>query len=216
MAKRSRPPKSIGLQQEPDIIARDRKPTGRDPKQPQLPFDPMPDRIDPCLALLAAKPPAGPDWAFEIKWDGYRLAVHVDGMAARILTRGGHDWTQRFPSIAKAAVELDAPSFILDGEAVVLDSQGRSDFSALQKALGGRGGKRITGAEVIFYAFDLLYFDEHDISGMALVERRNLLEDLLRDETGTIRLSEEVQVGGRGPAADRMRARTGRDHREER
>jgi ATP-dependent DNA ligase len=43
-----------------------------------LPFDPMPDRIEPCLALLQAKVPAGPDWLFEVKWDGYRLAVHID------------------------------------------------------------------------------------------------------------------------------------------
>jgi bifunctional non-homologous end joining protein LigD len=196
MAKRPRPPKSIGLQQEPDIFARGRTLTPRDPRQPQLPFDPMPDRIEPCLALLAAKPPVGPDWAFEIKWDGYRLAIHVDGRGARVLTRGGHDWTHRFPAIAKAAVALDAPALILDGEAVVLDDQGRSDFAALQQALGGRGGRRIAGEEVIFYAFDLLYFDGHDLSGMALVERRHLLEDLLRDATGTIRLSEEVQAEG--------------------
>ncbi|WP_370640185.1 non-homologous end-joining DNA ligase [Aurantimonas sp. HBX-1] len=156
----------------------------------------MPDRIEPCLALLAATPPVGAEWAYEIKWDGYRLAVHVDRGQARILTRGGHDWSHRFPAIAKAAVALAAPSLILDGEAVVLDSQGRSDFAALQQALGGRGGKRIAGDEIIFYAFDLLYFDGHDISGMALIERRHLLEDLLRGETGTIRLSEEVQAEG--------------------
>ncbi|MBB4001250.1 non-homologous end-joining DNA ligase [Aurantimonas endophytica] len=196
MANRSQTPKSVGLQQESDIIARGRAPTSRDPRQPQLPFDPMPDRIEPCLALLAAKPPAGPEWAYEIKWDGYRLAVHVDDGHARILTRGGHDWSHRFPAIARAAVALDAPALILDGEAVVLDDQGRSDFAALQQALGGRGGKRVAGDEVIFYAFDMLYFDGHDITRMALVERRHLLEDLLRDETGTIRLSEEVQAEG--------------------
>lgn len=196
MVKRPRPPKSVGLQQERDVIARGQAPTPRDPRQPRLPFDPMPDRIEPCLALLAAEPPTGPDWAFEVKWDGYRLAVHVDRGQARVLTRNGHDWTARFPAIASAAIKLDAPSLILDGEAVVLDVQGRSDFSALQKALGGRGGKRITGDEIIFYAFDLLYFDGHDITGMALVERRHLLEDLLRDNTGSIRLSEEVHADG--------------------
>ncbi|MEF2552975.1 non-homologous end-joining DNA ligase [Aurantimonas sp. A2-1-M11] len=196
MVKRPRPPKSIGLQQEPDVVARSKAPRPRNPRQPQLPFDRMPDRVEPCLALLAAEPPVSPDWAFEVKWDGYRLAVHLDRGQARVLTRNGHDWTARFPAIASAATELDAPSLILDGEAVVLDDQGRSDFSGLQKALGGRGGKRITGDEIVFYAFDLLYFDGHDITGMALVERRHLLEDLLQGDTGTIRLSEEVHAEG--------------------
>ncbi|KRE11733.1 hypothetical protein ASE66_24825 [Bosea sp. Root483D1] len=96
----------------------------------------MPARIEPCLALLQAKAPTGPNWAFEVKWDGYRLAVHRDANGVRIITRGGHDWTHRFPSIADDAAELDADSFILDGEAVVLDEAGRSDFGLLQQALG--------------------------------------------------------------------------------
>src|SRR3954464_8889628 len=78
----------------------------RDPSQPQLPFDPMPDRIEPCLALLKAKPPSGPDWIYEIKWDGYRVAVHIEPNSVRIITRGGHDWTHRFPAIAAAARKL--------------------------------------------------------------------------------------------------------------
>ena len=155
----------------------------------------MPDRIEPCLALLTAAPPAGPDWSFEIKWDGYRLAIHVEPAGVRILTRGGHDWTHRFPEIADAARALDTSTLILDGEAVVLDDQGRSDFGALQQALGGRGGKRSAG-EAILYAFDLLYLDGMDLSGMALAERRHLLEDLLSGQTGAIRLSEEIEADG--------------------
>jgi bifunctional non-homologous end joining protein LigD len=76
--------------------------------------DPMPERIEPCLALLQSKAPQGPDWAFEVKWDGYRLAVHRGPDGVRVITRGGHDWTHRFPSIAAAAAEIDAASFILD------------------------------------------------------------------------------------------------------
>jgi bifunctional non-homologous end joining protein LigD len=69
----------------------------RDPEQPRLPFDPMPDRVEPCLALLKANPPHGPEWSYEIKWDGYRLAVHIEPGQVRIITRGGHDWTHDFP-----------------------------------------------------------------------------------------------------------------------
>ncbi len=174
------------------LRSRARKP--RDPKQPQLPFDPMPARIEPALALLKAKPPKGPEWAFEVKWDGYRLAIHVESGRVRVLTRGGHDWTDRFPIIAEEAAKF-GPTMILDGEAVVLDEQGRSDFGALQRALGGRGGNRRAG-EAIFYAFDLLYFDGHDLTGLSLDERRHMLEDILKDHVGVIKLSEEIVADG--------------------
>jgi bifunctional non-homologous end joining protein LigD len=161
-----------------------------------LPFDPMPERIDPCLALLKPQAPIGSAWLFEIKWDGYRLAVHIDRQDVRIITRGGHDWTHRFPSIADAARHLGAHTAILDGEAVVLDDSGRSDFGALQTSLGGRGGKR-TSTESILMAFDLLYLDGHDLTSSELSVRRHLLEDLVvPGANGAIRLSEEVEADG--------------------
>ncbi len=103
----------------------------RDPKQPVLPFDPMPDRVEPCLALLVPKPPKGPQWIYEVKWDGYRLAIHVESTRVRVITRGGHDWTHRFPSIPQAASWLGG-TMILDGEAVVLD--GGLKISQTQRA----------------------------------------------------------------------------------
>lgn len=162
---------------------------------PDLFADPMPARIEPCLALLKPKPPEGPNWLFEVKWDGYRLAIHRDAGGVRVITRGGFDWTPRFPAIAAAAAELDAGSFILDGEAVVLDASGRADFGLLQQALGGRGG-RLHAERAILFAFDLLDLDGHDLTRMALDERRQMLEGLLAGETGAIRLSEEVEAGG--------------------
>ena len=167
----------------------------RDPAQPNLPFDAMPDRVEPCLALLKQVPPSGPDWAFEIKWDGYRLAIHIEPSGVRIITRGGHDWTHRFPAIAAAAKELGVGTAILDGEAVVLNHEGRSDFGALQRSLGGRGGKRAS-TESVFFAFDLLYFDGHDLTKTELSVRRHLLTDLLDGAVGVIQLSEEVQGNG--------------------
>ncbi|MBX5205961.1 non-homologous end-joining DNA ligase [Rhizobium sp. NZLR1] len=178
---------------EAPVRSRPRRP--RDPAQPQLPFDPMPDRIEPCLALLKAKPPRGPDWLFEVKWDGYRVAVHIRPNDVRIITRGGHDWTDRFPAIADAARTISVGTAILDGEAVVLDAQGRSDFGALQRSLGGRGGKQASG-EAILYAFDLLYFDGHDLTRMELSGRRHLLEDLINEGDGPIRLSQNVEADG--------------------
>lgn len=155
----------------------------------------MPARIEPCLALLKSKPPKGEQWAYEIKWDGYRLAVHIEPKGVRIITRGGHDWTDRFPTIVAGARELAVATAILDGEAIVLDEQGRSDFGMLQQSLGGRGGER-TSNEAIFMAFDLLYFDGHDLTRLELSSRRHLLEDLITTKDGSIRLSEEIDADG--------------------
>ncbi|KPF68334.1 ATP-dependent DNA ligase [Bosea sp. AAP35] len=163
-------------------------------RQPELRFDPMPDRVEPCLALLASKPPAGAEWALEVKWDGYRLAVHIERGKVRILTRGGHDWTSRFPTIAHDALELGLDSAILDGEAVVLDERGASNFGALQQALGGRGGKKFA-AGAILYAFDLLYLDGRDLRGLTLDKRRSMLTDAIKPH-GSIRMSEELDAEG--------------------
>ncbi|MBY3257044.1 ATP-dependent DNA ligase [Rhizobium laguerreae] len=188
------PPSKPLLTVEKPVRSRPRKP--RNPEQPNLPLDPMPDRIDPCLALLKPKPPKGPQWAFEVKWDGYRLAVHIEPGGVRILTRGGHDWTERFPAIVAEARRLPVATAILDGEAVVFDERGRSDFGRLQQSLGGRGGQR-TSREAVLMAFDLLYFDGRDIRQTELTSRRHLLEGLVpAGGEEAIRLSEEIEADG--------------------
>ncbi|MBY5849708.1 ATP-dependent DNA ligase [Rhizobium leguminosarum] len=192
----TKPPTRKPLLQDADkpVQSRPRKP--RDPAQPNLPLDSMPDRIEPCLALLKPKPPKGPQWAFEVKWDGYRLAVHIAPSKVRILTRGGHDWTGRFPAIAAEARRLPVATAILDGEAVVFDAHGRSDFGRLQQSLGGRGGKRVS-REAVLMAFDLLYFDGRDLTGTELGARRHLLEGLVpAGGEEAIRLSEEIEADG--------------------
>lgn len=195
MVRRPRKP-TTPLLREDDALLRGQRRRERDPAQPQLPFDPMPDRIEPCLALLKSNAPTGPDWLYEIKWDGYRLAVHKSGDDIRIITRGGHDWTHRFPSIVSATKALPVGTAILDGEAVVLDDMGGSDFNRLQSSLGGRGGKA-TSRDAILMAFDLLYFDGHDLRMMDQEDRRRMLEDLVPADTeGGIRLSLEVEGDG--------------------
>ncbi len=194
MKKRPRKQPPIGLLHEREPALRGQRLKPRDPAQPQLPFDPMPRRIEPCIPVLINRPPVGPQWAFEVKWDGYRVAVHIEPDRVRILTKNGHDWTDRFPAIEVAARSLGVTA-ILDGEAVVLDDQGRSDFNALLKALGGRAGKRRSD-EVILYAFDLLYVDGHDLQKMELSSRRHLLGNLIGDGQGAIRFSEEMDGDG--------------------
>lgn len=151
----------------------------------------MPDRVEPALAQLKSHPPKGEEWSWELKWDGYRLAVHIEPQGIRILTRGGHDWTHRFPAIVEAARALGPATMIIDGEAVVLDEEGRPDFGLLQQSLGASGkqaGNRASDA--IFYAFDLIYFDGHDLRDVEYRSRRHLLADSLTGKDGAIRLSE--------------------------
>lgn len=169
--------------------------TPRKTPPPAPPHDPMPRRVDPCVATLVDKPPKGPDWAFEVKWDGYRLAVHVEPGEVRAITRGGYDWTRKFGLIVAEAHQLGHASMILDGEAVVLDDQGRSDFGLLQRAVGRRPSAHDAG-EIIFFAFDLLYLDGHDLRKLPLAARRRLLDPIVAGRTGTIRLSEEVNADG--------------------
>lgn len=151
----------------------------------------MPERVEPALAQLKSRPPKGNEWSWELKWDGYRLAVHIEPQGIRILTRGGHDWTHRFPAIVEAARALGPATMIIDGEAVVLNEEGRPDFGLLQQSLGASGKQAGTRAsDAIFYAFDLSYFDGHDLRGVEYRSRRHLLDKTLNGKDGAIRLSE--------------------------
>lgn len=189
-----KPSKPLLGESEAPIRSRPRK--KRDPAQHQLTLDPMPARIDPCLALLKRRPPKGRQWAFEVKWDGYRLAIHIEPKGVRVITRGGHDWTDRFPAIVAEAKRLPVSTAILDGEAVVFDEAGRSDFGKLQQSLGGRGGKR-TSWESVCMVFDLLYLDGRDLTETEFTARRHLLEGIVpAGGEETIRLSEEIEADG--------------------
>lgn len=155
----------------------------------------MPDRVEPALAQLKDHPPKGDEWSWEVKWDGYRLAVHIEPQGIRILTRGGHDWTHRFPAIEQAARALGPATMIIDGEAVLLDEEGRSDFGLLQRSLGASGKKTGSRAsDAILYAFDLIYLDGHDLRGVEYRSRRHLLEDTLNGRDDAIRLSETLDA----------------------
>jgi bifunctional non-homologous end joining protein LigD len=190
----TKPPKSKPLLRDTDAPVRSQPRRKRVPEQPALAFDPMPDRVEPTLALLKKRPPAD-GYAWEIKWDGYRVHAHIEHGRVRVITRGGHDWSHRFPAIVKAAEKLGPATMILDGEAVMFDDQGRSDFNLLQASLGANGkaqGSLVSPA--VMMAFDLLYFDGHDLRGVEYSSRRYLLDDLLTGSEGAIRLSEVIDA----------------------
>ena len=156
-----------------------------DPRQPGL-FDlPLPGWMRPCLPTLVDKPPSGPQWVHEIKWDGYRVSVYVDAGKVTIRTRNGHDWTKRFPAIARAAAALKLRSAVLDGEAVILDERGRSSFAELQADLDRHGSER-----AVLYAFDLLFLDGEPLWTKPLYERRLILASIVSTRSAIL-LSED-------------------------
>jgi ATP-dependent DNA ligase len=116
--------------------------------------------IPPQLPSLTDQPPEGADWIHEVKHDGYRTMLLIERGTALAYTRNGHDWSDRYPGIIAAARKLPCRNAILDGEVIVQDAHGASDFEALQAAL------RSQPTRLIFYAFDLLHF------AIALVEAR--------------------------------------------
>ena len=153
---------------------------------------PPPDFIEPQLCRIASRPPAGTDWVHEVKFDGYRLQLRIESGRASLRTRKGLDWTRKFPAIANAAASL--PDNIIDGEVVALDTHGAPDFAALQAALSDGG----TG-HLIFYAFDLLFAEGHDLRELPLAERKDRLKDLLgarHDDASPIRYVEHLTASG--------------------
>lgn len=133
----------------------------------------FPDFIEPQLAQLAEAPPVGDKWVHEVKFDGYRTAARIRGDEVRLLTRSNLDWTAKYPSLAAALSKLGVESAYLDGEIVVLDEKGRSDFQLLQNAL------KNAKAPFAYYLFDLLELNGEDLRPRPLVERKELLKRLL-------------------------------------
>jgi bifunctional non-homologous end joining protein LigD len=155
----------------------------------------MPQQVQAELATLVTTPPSGKDWLHEIKFDGYRMLCSVNQKTARFVSRNGQDWTHRFAAVAKAAAELPVERAILDGEVVVLDDKGISQFQLLQNAMS----KQTHGSQgPLYYIFDVLYLDGYDLTGVPLEQRKMVLEALLSQAKANkiVRLSEHVLGDG--------------------
>ena len=144
---------------------------------------PYPGFIEPELATSVDRVPSGARWIHEIKFDGYRVQVHLRDAAVKVFTRRGNDWTNRFRKIASDAWHVNAGSAIIDGEVVVPAANGTTDFSVLQNELKGRSAKIVT------VAFDLLYLNGRDLRGLPLHERKAVLK-----KTSPIRMSSSVRA----------------------
>jgi bifunctional non-homologous end joining protein LigD len=153
----------------------------------------LPSFLEPSLPRLTDKAPTGHKWIHEIKYDGYRTQARIDGKSIRLLTRTGLDWTKRFSSIATALKELGLSSGLLDGEIVVEDAAGLPSFSLLQADLSAGRVDRLR-----HFVFDLLYCEGFDLTKVTLLDRKELLHQVLARllPASPIRYSEHLSQDG--------------------
>ncbi|MET0289982.1 MAG: DNA ligase D [Pseudoxanthomonas sp.] len=148
---------------------------------------PYPAGSPPQLCLLRGHAPTGDGWLHEIKWDGYRLLVDVVEGQVKLRSRGGLDWNATFPEVVEAVAALPVSDLRLDGELVVIDADGRSDFSTLQRVVDGT-----SKAQLRYLAFDMPGVAGVDMSSVPLEARKALLKQLLGDMPGLLAFSEHV------------------------
>jgi bifunctional non-homologous end joining protein LigD len=149
---------------------------------------PYPGFISPALATKTERVPSGERWVHEIKFDGYRVQLHIANDDIKVFTRRGLDWTKRFRKVASDAYLINARSAIIDGEVVVPANDGTTDFSVLQNELKGNSD------EIVMVAFDLLYLNGQDLRKLPLSERKAVLQKLIAKTA--IQFSEAFELEG--------------------
>jgi len=149
---------------------------------------------------LVEQPPQRGAWSHEIKFDGYRTQIVKDAGGIRLFTKNGFDWTAKYKPLAAEAAGLRAESFVLDGETIVTNGAGVSDFHALRSAITNRP------QDLYLVGFDLLYLNGHDLRDMALKDRREILQALI-PSGGHIQFSEALP--GMGDAAYHLACEAG-------
>lgn len=168
--------------------------SGDDGRLARNPFE----RADVELAKLVASAPKGDGWLYEVKYDGYRMLAFVEENRARLVSRNGKDYTGHFPAIADELADWSAGrAFVLDGEVAMIDADGRTDFQALQNFL-----RNPDGPQPAYLVFDLLALEGADLRDRPLLERKEVLEQLLEGAPASIRYSSHV----RGRGEDSLRA----------
>jgi bifunctional non-homologous end joining protein LigD len=144
--------------------------------------------IEPCLPSPAERPPSDPGWLHEVKHDGYRLMARRDAAGVRLLTRNGHDWSERFPLIVGAVAALQVRSCLIDGEAVCCDAKGVAVFAKLRQ--------RCNAGHVVLRTFDLLELDGRDLRREPIERRKMLLMRLLARARVGLQVSDHIVESG--------------------
>ena len=150
----------------------------------------LPAKLEPQLATLSTGVPTNGDWTFEIKFDGYRLMTRIDKGVPRLITRGGHDWSSKMPTLRSELASLGLQASWLDGEIVALGPTGVPDFNALQNAF-----ERATASDIVYFVFDVPFFEGYDLRRVPLRERRQLLKTFLESKpTAHLRYSADFEA----------------------
>jgi bifunctional non-homologous end joining protein LigD len=152
------------------------------------PKAPMPHQVRPMLATLVEEPFDRPGWLFELKWDGYRAIAEVGKRGVAFYSRNHNSFEHRFAPLAESLRHLGCEA-VLDGEVVVVDAEGKSDFQLLQNY------QRTGEGRLRYYVFDLLYLDGRDLRKLPLRRRKELLGKILGDLPDVL-LSEHVEERG--------------------
>jgi bifunctional non-homologous end joining protein LigD len=161
----------------------------------------LPRFVAPLMPTLVSEPPAGEGWLDEIKHDGFRTLIAIDGSAVRAYTRNGHDWTDRYSRVVAAAEQLACGTALIDGEMIVQDECGAADFRAL------RGAIEREPHRLVLFAFDLLFLNGRDLRQLPLIERKAKLRDLIpAGASNPIQYCEAIEADGAEvfAAADRL------------
>ena len=137
-----------------------------------VPEAPMPHNVRPMLATLVDEAFDRKGWIFEVKWDGYRAIAEVGRGSIRLYSRNLLSFNERFPPIVEELPNIGVEA-VLDGEIVVVDESGVSQFQLLQNYLRNRRGR------LVYYVFDILWLEGHDLMGLPLVRRKEILRKVL-------------------------------------
>src|SRR3954451_11054568 len=156
---------------------------------------PYPGFIEPCQPVQKDRSPEDGGWIHEIKHDGVRMQAHRRQGTTALYTRRGYDWSDKFSSIAEQIKELLPAEIILDGEVIVQNEGGISDFHELQKDIAAGRTDRL-----LYMAFDVLYMDGLDLREVPLISRRQVLTQLLASSSGTPRIRLSAHIEAHGPA----------------
>ena len=154
-------------------------------KNKKIPFKKAPVQ----LATLADKVPIGKDWLFEIKYDGYRIVSFVENGKVKMLSRNNINYTKKLKVISENLKKINHTSFVVDGEIVSFDKNGKSDFGLLQESI------KKGGSSLYYCIFDLLSLNGEDLRNLPLIERKAKLERMLFKSNNNLIYSSHVDDG---------------------
>lgn len=164
----------------------------------------IPSTFRPCMPTATRHAPRGDKWVHEIKYDGYRMLCRIDGGTVRFQSRNGHDWTARLKSLARTMSLLPCDSALLDGEIVMMNAEGVTRFQDLQNRINaGRDG------ELRYYVFDLPYLNGFQLTALSLLDRKQILAELIAASGPSQRILFSEHLSGDGPTVFQQACKLG-------